>query len=189
MSPRASAAPRWRPLDLWRTVAGLAVVLGASAALLAGLDAVPSWIAGEARSVRRVASVAEAERRLRARLLLPGYFPDSIAWPPSSIRVAAGDPGGAALSFEGRRGGLHMLLVQTARPGEVPERLLPPATVLDDGSTALAEARASLRRIVGPDGHVWRELAWRQRGRQVVLRSRGSVEEMLRMARTTREEP
>jgi hypothetical protein len=49
--------------------------------------------------------------------------------------------------------------------------------------------RVPLRRIVGPDGHVWRELVWRQKGRQVVLRSSGSVEEMMRMARTTRDEP
>ena len=34
-------------------------------------------------------SVAEAERRLRARLLLPGYFPDSIAWRSGFL-----DPGG-----------------------------------------------------------------------------------------------
>lgn len=189
MSARAAAAPRWRPLDLWRTVAGLAVVLGSAAALLAGLDAVPSWIIGEPRDVRRVASVEEAERRLRVRLLLPGYFPDVIAWPPSTIRVAQGDPGGATLAFEGRVGGPHMLLAQAARPGPVPERLLPAATVLDDGSTWLGGTRVPLRRIVGPDGHVWRELVWRQKGRQVVLRSSGSVEEMLRMARTTRDEP
>jgi len=189
MSARAAPAPRWRPLDLWRTVAGLAVVLGGAAALLAAVDAVPSWIAGESRDVRRVAGVEEAERRLRVRLLLPGYFPDSIAWPPSAVRIAAGDPGGAALDFEGRRGGPHMLLAQAARPGAVPARLVPAATVLDEGATWLGGLRVPLRRIVGPDGHVWRELVWMQKGRQVVLRSRGSVEEMMRMARTTRDEP
>jgi hypothetical protein len=189
MSARPAAAPAWRPLDLWRTVAGLAAVLGAAAALLAALDAVPSWIAGEARDVRRVPTVAEAERRLRTRLLLPGYFPDTIAWPPALIRVSAGDPGGASLTFEDRAGGTHMVLAETARPGRVPERLLPRVTVLNEVATWAGSERLALRRIVGPDGHVWREIAWLQKGRQVVLRSRGSVEEMLRMARTTRDEP
>jgi hypothetical protein len=189
MSAPVTSAPTWRPIDLWRTVAGLAVVLGAAAALLAALDSVPSWLAGEARYVQRVASVEEAERRLRARLLLPGYFPDTIAWPPAIIRVTAGDPGGAALAFEARGGGPRMLLAEAARPGDVPERLLPSATVLDEGATWLGGDRLTLRRIVGPDGRVWRELSWRQKGRQVVLRSSGSVEEMLRMARTTRDEP
>lgn len=189
MSAPAATAPRWRPVELWRTAAGLLVVLGGASALLAALDAVPSWIAGEPRSVRRVSGVEEAERRLRARLILPGYFPDTIAWPPASVRVAGAEAGGAALAFDDRLGFPHMLLVQTARPGELPEGLLPAATVLDEAASVLPAGRASLRRIVGPDGQVWRELAWRQKGRLVVLRSRGTVEEMLRMARTSREEP
>ena len=60
----ASVHPaRWRPSDLWRTLAGLTVVLGTSALMLAGLDSVPAWITGAPRDVRLVANVAEAERR------------------------------------------------------------------------------------------------------------------------------
>lgn len=190
MSPARAAAPPWRPLDLWRTLAGLVVVLGSAAVLLALLDAVPAWIAGEPHDIRRVATVAEAERRLGARLVLPGYFPSTIGWPPVLIRVVAGRSGGAALHFAERRGGDHMLLVQAARAGEpVPPRLLPPATRLDESATAVAGERVPLARIVGPDGEIWRELRWQVHGRAVVLRSRGSVEEMMRMARTAREEP
>lgn len=189
MTARAPVAPAWRPSDLWRTLAGLVVVLGVTALLLAGLDAVPSWLAGEPRDVRRVSSVEEAERRLHVRLFLPGYFPQTIEWPPSSVRVIAGRSGGAALAFDGRSGGHYMLLVQAARSAEVPPRLLPPATVLDESPVWLQGERVTLRRIVGPDGTVWRELGWRAKERGMVLRSRGSVEEMLRMARSAREEP
>jgi len=188
VSASARLAP-WRPSDLWRTLAGLVVVLGGTALGLAGLDALPAWIAGEARDVRLVASLEEAERRLRARLLLPGYFPDTIAWPPATVRLRAGPVAGAALEFDGRGGGRYMVLAQAARPGDLPDRLLVPIAPLDETPVALQGERALLRRFVGPDGTVWRELSWRAKGRQLVLRSRGSVEEMLRMARTSREEP
>lgn len=188
MSATTQAA-RWRPNDLWRTLAGLGLVLGATALTLVALDSVPSWIAGEPRDVRLVASVEEAERRLHARLLLPGYFPDTIEWPPASVRVRGGPAPGAALAFDGRRGGHYMVLAQAGRPGDVPDRLLPAVNVLDETPVWLLGEKVSLRRFVGPDGQVWRELAWHAKGRQLVLRSRGSVEEMLRMARTVREEP
>ncbi|MBI5067486.1 MAG: hypothetical protein HZB56_04545 [Deltaproteobacteria bacterium] len=189
MSAQAPAAPAWRPSDLWRTFAGLIVVLGTAAMLLAGLDSVPSWVAGEPRDLRRVKDVEEAERRLKVRLFLPGYFPETIEWPPHSVRVMQGRTGGAALAFDGRTGGHYMLLVQAARTTEVPSRLLPPATVLDESPVWLRGQRVTLRRIVGPDGNVWRELAWTEKERGLVLRSRGTVDEMLKMARTAREEP
>jgi len=189
VSAQAPAAPAWRPSDLWRTFAGLAVVMGMAALLLAALDSVPSWVAGEPRDVRRVSTVEEAERRLRARLFLPGYFPQTIEWPPSAVRVVPGQSGGASLAFDGRSGGHYMLLVQAARSPEVPARLLPPATVLDESPVWLQGQRVTLRRIVGPDGSVWRELSWKAKERGLVLRSRGTVEEMLRMARSAREEP
>jgi len=189
VSAGAPAAPAWRPSDLWRTFAGLVVVVGMAALLLSALDAVPSWVAGEPRDVRRVSSVEEAERRLRVRLFLPGYFPQTIEWPPSTVRVVAGRSGGAALAFDGRSGGHYMLLAQAARSPEVPPRLLPPATVLDESPVWLQGQRVSLRRIVGPDGTVWRELAWQAGERGLVLRSRGSVDEMLKMARSARQEP
>jgi hypothetical protein len=189
VSARSTTAPSWRPSDLWRTFAGLIVVVGAAALWLAALDSVPSWVAGEPRDVRRVATVEEAERRLKVRLFLPGYFPETIEWPPHSVRVMQGRSGGAALAFDGRSGGHYMLLVQAARTPEVPSRLLPPATVLDESPVWMRGRRVTLRRIVGPDGNVWRELAWTEKERGLVLRSRGTVEEMLKMARTAREEP
>jgi hypothetical protein len=148
---------------------------------------------GESRDVRLVGDLQEAERRVRARLVLPGYFPDTLAWPPVSIRVLAGRPAAVALTFTDR--GEHearVVLAQTIGPGPIPERLLAPAGALDEAPVAIARAdgeRGALRRIVGPGGETWRELTWTQEGRTVILRSKGGLEELLRMARSARVQP
>jgi hypothetical protein len=190
-APIERPAPR-RPGELWRILAGLAVVLGATAATLSALDAIPAWILGEPRDVRRVSSLQEAERRLGTRLVLPGYFPDTIAWPARTIRVMGGPRASAMLEFDGRDGQPRLLVAQTARPGDVPERLLAPSSALSEVAVALGEASAepgALRRVVGPDGEVWQEVAFRHGGRQVLLRLKGSVDQAVRMAKSAREAP
>jgi hypothetical protein len=161
--------------------------------MLATLDAVPAWINGESRDVRPVRSLEEAEQRVRARLILPAYFPDSLSWPPERIRVLPGKPPAVALTLSGRDGGSpQLVLAQTVGRGEVSDRLLPVAGALDDSRVALARAEGAqgrLRRVVGPDGEIWRELAWIQDGRSLVVRSKGSLEELLRMARSARVQP
>jgi hypothetical protein len=187
MSPGATAGAA-AGHEPWRTLGGLAAVLAGAAATLAVLDALPGVIAGEVRGVRSAASVEEAERRLRASLLVPAFFPDTIAWPPARIRIALGPQGGAVLSFDGRDGRPRLLWAQAAGPGEVPPRLLPPARALDAAPAPTLGGRATVRRVVGPDGEVWQEVAWRADGRGLVLRTRGGVEEALRMARSARGE-
>jgi hypothetical protein len=189
----------WRELvaDAARTAAGLAAVLAGAALALALLDAVPAWLAGEARDVRRARSVDEAERRLRARLVVPSYFPETFAWPPRQVRFTLAPPGAAALHIDGRDGRPRALLAETIAPGELPERLVRPAAPLERSPVALDAAghgaapprAATLARVVGDDGEVWNELAWRQQGRTLLLRSRGSIDELLRMARSAREAP
>jgi hypothetical protein len=188
MTGPAQGAARLPAAELRRTLVGLAAVLAGAALLLLAADAVPAWIAGEPRDVRRVASVAEAERRLRVRLFLPGYFPDTIVWPPRTVRMTGGPQAGAALEFDGSDGRPRMLLVQAARPGEISERLLPPAQGLDPAPAPLGAIGGTLRRIEGADGEVWQELSWRRGERRVVLRLRGTVEQAVRMARSAREE-
>jgi len=189
VSATARGEARRRPAELWRILAGLAVVLGSAAAVLAMLDAVPTWILGEPRDVRRVGSLQEAERRLRTRLVLPAFFPDTIAWPARTIRVRAGPAPGAALEFDGRDGRPRLLVVQAARPGDVPERLVPAANALDEVPVALGAASGTLRRVVGPDGEVWQEIRWRVQGRELILRLRGTVDQAVKMAKSAREAP
>ncbi len=188
MSARRHGAAPARPGDLWRTLAGLAVVLGSTAALLAAADAVPAWIAGEPRDVRRVSGIQEAEKRLRARLVLPAYFPDRIAFPPRVVRVKAGPEAGALLEFDDRQGQPRLVLVQPTHGEEIPEALLPAGRSLDPSPATVASVGGELRRVVGPDGEVWHELRWRYRGRRLLLRTRGGVDEAVRMAKSMREE-
>ncbi|MFL5262759.1 MAG: hypothetical protein ACJ79L_10225 [Anaeromyxobacteraceae bacterium] len=170
-----------------RAAGGLAGVLAATVLALAFVDAVPAWLVGEARDVRRVRTVGEAERRLRVRLVLPSYFPDTLAWPPRQVRFTLAPPGAAALHVDGRDGRPRVLLAETVAPGPLPERLLPTAAPLSETRVHLGAREATLARVVGEDGEVWNEVAWEQGGRTLLLRSRGSIDELLRMARSARE--
>lgn len=168
-----------------RAALSLAAVVLCAAALLSALDAVPAWIAGEPRDLRHARTIEEAERRLRARLLLPAFFPSALAWPPREVRWVAGPPGAAALAVSGQDGAPHLVLAQTVGPGELPRVLLPEAAVLDRAPVAVGAAEGTLSRVV-EDGAVAWQLSWTQGGRSLLLRSRGTLDELLRMARSVR---
>ena len=175
--------------ELLRSVLTLLLVLGGTAGLLAALDSAPGCIQGVPRGVRPVKTVQEAERRLRARLALPAYFPDTLRWPPSAIRVVQDASPAAALAFEGRAGGVELWLAQTvAGDGPISPSLLPKVTVLGKGTVAIGAEEATLSRIVGEDGTIWHEIAWHQFGRRLALRGKGSLDELIRMARSAHRE-
>ncbi len=175
--------------ELARALATLLLVMGGTAGTLGALDALPGWLQGEPRGVRRVASIDEAERALRARLTLPGFFPDTLRWPPSTVRIARDGPPAVALTFEGRDGRARLLLVETVDgEGPITPLLLPEATVLQAGPIRVGAADGTLRRIVGEDGDIWHEVAWTAGKRALALRGKGTVEELVRMARSARRE-
>ena len=162
----------------------LALVLVGTAVLLSGLDALPSWLRGEPRGVRRVASVEDAERRLRARLMLPSFFPDTYRWPPAAVRVTRDDGGAVALSFDARDGTAALLLAETVGgTGPLGSGLLPESAVIQKQSAPLGDG-ATLSRIVGEDGTLLNQLEWTAAGRRFVLRGRGSLEGLMKMARS-----
>jgi hypothetical protein len=180
---------RWI-LELLRSAALLAVVLVAAAGVLALLDGVPAWVNGESRDVRLAKSLEDAERRVRSRLVLPAYFPDTLAWPPARIRVLPGSPPAVALVFTSRGGGEpRFVLAQSLGADEPSERLVPTASALDESRIAVGTAPGTLRRIIGDDGALWRELRWTQGGRRMVARSKGTLDELIRMARSAHEQP
>jgi hypothetical protein len=164
------------------------VVFAAAAALLAALDAVPAMVGGQPREVRRARTVDDVERRLRARLVLPAYFPARLAWPPERIRYVLSPPGAVALTVAARGQGAGLLLAQTILPGPIPGRLLPEAQELDRSPVPVGPAAGVLSRVI-EDGEMRWQLTWQQGGRSLLLRSEGSVDELLRMARSAREAP
>ena len=110
--------------ELLRLLVALAWVVGATAVTLAGLGALPGWIAGESHEARIVASLEVAERSLGTGLALPSYYPSHLGWPPARIRVAGGKGGAVELTFQERSGGGDQLqLLQATTPGAP----LPPA--------------------------------------------------------------
>lgn len=176
-------------MELLRALATLVLVMGGAAVALAGLDAAPGWLQGEPRGVRRLPGVEEAERRLKARLYLPAYFPDRYRWPPSSVRLLPGEPASVALAFEATEGGVALQLGQTVGgEGPISPLVLAPAEALQRSPVRIGDGEGTLARVVGEDGAVWHEVAWTQGGRSLVLRGKAGVEELLRMARSAHRE-
>ena len=176
---------RARPgaLELARMVATLAYVVAATGAALAALGALPRWIAGDAAASRRV-SLDEAERRLGARLPLPAYYPERLAWPPAEIRVAGGRQGAARVLFAARDGGAPLELLAAAEPGSpIADALLEDRTVLSSRKTTVGVHPATLASVL-VDGVSWQELAFEVDGRAVLFRTRGDLDELVRMAKS-----
>lgn len=175
-------------LELVRMLATFVWVAGATVASIAALGALPGWIAGERGGVRRVETVQEAERRLGARILVPGYFPARLAWPPTAIHVAGGRRGSVRLDLAAHDGGADLHILQATREGEpIAPELLQGRTVLRTSRTTVARHPATLADVL-VDGMLHRELAWEVEGRAMILRSAGDVEELFRMARTSHRE-
>jgi hypothetical protein len=175
-------------LELVRMLATFVWVAGATFVTIAALGALPGWFIGERGTVRRAATIQDAERRLGARILVPGYFPDRLAWPPAAILVAGGRRGSVRLDLAAHDGGADLHILQATREGEpVAPELFHGRTVLRTSRATVGAHPATLSDVL-VDGVLHRELAWEAQGRAVILRSAGDVEELFRMARTSHRE-
>ena len=182
-APTATPAARPAGPELLRMLVALGWVVAGTAATLAGLGALPGWIAGEPHEVRTASSLEAAELGLGAALALPSYFPAHLGWPPARIRVAGGKGGAVELTFRERAGGAEQLqLLQATTPGApLPAVFEPPGSELTSSSATVAGRPARLsRRTIG--GEVWQQLSWERDGRRMVLRTRGDVDELFRIA-------
>jgi hypothetical protein len=168
--------------------ASFAWILAATVITVGALGAIPGWIAGESRGLRHVRTIEEAERRLGARVLVPGYFPERLAWPPAEIRVAGGRRGSVRLAFAAKDGGAGVEILEATRDGEpIRPELLQDRTVLRSSRAVIGSAPGSISDVLS-DGHPAKELAWELHGRAVILRSSGDVEELFRMAKSAHRE-
>lgn len=179
---------RWRTGlgELSHILVTLGLVMVATAGLLRGLDLLPGYLQGEPRGVKRYRAIEEVERKLGERLFLPVYFPDTLQWPPSAVRLSSRLPVSVALTFMGREGSEERLFVYQTIGGEgsISPHLMSPGLVLQTTTVTLEQTEGNLSRIKREDGEIWHDLTWGREGRQMALRFKGSVEELLKMARS-----
>jgi hypothetical protein len=171
--------------ELASLLARFLVVMGGTVAVLAALDRVPAAVAGATHGARLYRTLAEAEAALGARLLLPSYYPDSLAWPPARIEVVPGPPAVAAVRVAGRGGRREALVVcqSIGAPASPPAWLLAPLERLQETDVALGPRRARLARLLTPGGRLVHDLSWAQGDRIFTLRYEGNVEDLLLMGR------
>jgi hypothetical protein len=175
-------------LELVRMLATFVWVAGATVVTIGALGALPGWITGERGTVRRVETIEDAERRLGARILIPGYFPARLVWPPKTILVAGGRRGSVRLDLDARDGGPDLHILEATREGEpIAEELLRGRTVLRTSRATVGAHPATLSDVL-VEGIPQRELAWENQGRAMIVRSAGDVEDLFRMARTSHRE-
>lgn len=174
------------PRSLW----AVPIVLLSAAAVLRALDEIPLLLTGGSRQFARHPSLEQAEARLRLLLLLPAFFPDDLAWPPTGI-ASAGRPVVVCMSFRSRADGSErMRLCQTAATrAEWPSELLPPPSrILLQETVPLPQAPESARLVTMRmgDAGIWSQLEWEHADRRLLLRFRGSRERALRLAASLR---
>lgn len=169
--------------ELARMLGTLLWIVALAAGALGVVGALPRWL-GVDDGPGRVATVEEAERRLGARLVLPAYYPQRLAWPPEEIRVSGGRRGSFRLRLAARDGGAPLVFLAAVRPGEpIAPELLGERTIVGERRLAIGPHPARLASVL-VDGLSWQELSWEVDGHAVILRSRADIDELVRIARS-----
>jgi hypothetical protein len=171
-----------------RFAQALALLL-ATAATLRLLDWLPRSVTRAAR-IRDLPSIEAVERATGRRLALPAWFPRSLPWPPSRVRVLGGGPDAVAIELGAKDAGSPMLILAESvrEPMPLPESFFPPAILLETRHIPWGTDEARLSRFRGEDGATWMELAWEQGGQTFAFRSRGSLEQLLDLAQSVHRE-
>jgi hypothetical protein len=165
----------------------LALVVGGAAVALRTVDAIPDLVTGHGRERDRFATIEELERAIHQRLLLPSYFPDRLRWPPDTVRLHAGAPGSVSLEISDGSGLPALIIWQGLAPtATVPDDLPAFTRILHVTTARVGLDRGDLVRAVCADGRIWLDLRWEVGGLPVAVRSRGNVDELLRIAGSIR---
>ena len=168
--------------------ASLLIVLAVTAASLRVLDAVPRAITGLPRGVIPLNSLPDAARRLGTEIPTPSYVPDDLEWPPTHILVGADFS--IAVTSRHRSDGAVWLIIAGAPAwaGAIDPAILPPVTVLQETEMASGDGRAmSVQRVHDSGGAIWHQASWHTHARLFLVRGRGSLDDLLRIARSVRE--
>ncbi len=177
----------------WR----FAVVVSSAIVVLGVLNALPQFLGGEPLGVVRYASVEQAEAHLGVRLYRPAALPGDWRWPPSTVRLAVGEPDWVQFVFEQAGGGraaggnvddgtlvLCQALGASPRETPVPAVLLPQAELLQADDVSVDGRRMRLQRVLLDDGTILHELWWRDGPRRVMLRGRVPADSLPAIARS-----
>lgn len=167
-----------------RIVVSWLVVVAAFALALKALDRLPALLTGTPHGVRVYATIEDAERALGARVWLPAFYPDTLAWPPSRVDAWPGPPVVVALYMDARADGHERLVLveSLGTPAPPPPALLPPGQVLTTIEVPIGSRTAVLTRAVAPGGEVVHDVSWDHGTRRLTLRYHGPVEELLLIA-------
>lgn len=173
-----------RVAELFNILATLTVVLVTSTVVLLAADAATRWLAGTPSGLIPCRDIEEAQHQVHARLLVPAYFPDSLAWPPARVELVIGPPATVALSFTGRDGGEEILRLVQVVDADLPpaSETWPAATTVSTTRVTLDDTTRDLTRVLTRDGSFWHELHLTIDGRRVAFRTKGSIADLLRMA-------
>jgi hypothetical protein len=158
------------------------LVVAASGVALRVADAVPRAALDIPRGVSRAADVEGLERASGRRMPVPAYFPDTLAWPPADARLHSS--GSAAIWCRQRDGGETALIVATAPRGAqgVADAVLPPSVELQRETAVIGERALVVSRVRDADGAVWQQVQWQSPAQIVLVRYRGTLDELLKIA-------
>ncbi len=168
---------------LLRTVGQLVVVTAIAAVGLRAFDSVPRLLTGLPRGVTQVRSLEALQLRTGFALPMPAYFPSALEWPPQDIRIYRGQD--IAVIVRQRATDEPALIVASAPSGAggVQAPALPPATVLQTTDVPVGGGTAiRVQRVEDEARVVWHQATWRQAGRLTIVRYRGTVDELMRIA-------
>ena len=163
------------------------LVVAAAALALRVADALPRVALGIPRGVVRASGVAELEQASGRRMPVPSYYPDTIEWPPAEARMHVG--GSAAIWCRQRPGGGMALVVASAPHGAggIATALLPDSLELQREEAWLGTHPAVVSRVRDADGAVWQQVQWQSPGQIILVRYRGTLDELLKIAGSVHE--
>jgi hypothetical protein len=170
-----------------RTLAVWLLAVAAAAFALRLADAIPRAALGVPRGVVRARGVQQLERESGRHLPVPSYFPDTIEWPPAEMRMHTS--GSASVWCRQRTGGGIALVVATAPPGtrEIAAAVLPSSVELQREDGALGGRPAVVSRVRDADGALWQQVQWQSPEQIILVRYRGTLDELLKIAGSVHE--
>jgi hypothetical protein len=170
-----------------RALVWAVVVLAGTAAALRTADAVPGLLGSTSRGVVRYATLAEVERVTGRPLPAPGYYPSTLEWPPSDLRVYLGQA--ASYWCRARADGVVSFAMATTPAGQasLTRAVLPPADVLQEADATVGGRTVRVTRLRDANGALWQQAEWTGLRGVTVVRYRGTLDEMMRMVSSLKE--